>query len=208
MTGKPLLTADACARIERAVGAAEAGTAGEIVVMVAARSGQYRSMVPVAALLAGLALPWPLLALTTWSAATILLLQALLAAAILVLGSSDRLRARLMPARLRRARAREAAQRAFWSRGLGRTRARTGILLYLSMAEQHAEIVADSGILDRVGTERWVLTLSELTAALRAGEAEAGLVRAVERIGAELARHLPPGSDNPDELPNRVILDA
>ncbi|TXM98560.1 hypothetical protein FV222_14245, partial [Methylobacterium sp. WL103] len=94
----------------------------------------------------------------------------------------------------------------FRARGLGRTRGRTGILLHLSLAEQHAEIVADTGILERVGDARWTTTLADLTAALRAGEAEAGLLRAIERIGAELARHVPAGPDNPDELPNHVIV--
>ena len=206
MTGRPLLDAEARARIERAVGRAEAATAGEIVVMVAARAGQYRSFATVAALVGGLILPWPLLALTAWSTGTILLAQAALVAAILAAGLSEPLRLGLTPRRVRRARARDAARRAFRARGLGRTRGRTGILLHLSLAEQHAEIVADTGILERVGDARWTTTLADLTAALRAGEAEAGLLRAIERIGAELARHVPAGPDDPDELPNHVIV--
>ncbi|MCJ2106688.1 TPM domain-containing protein [Methylobacterium sp. E-041] len=206
MIGSPLLTPDACARIERAVGRAEAGTAGEIVVMVAARAGQYRSVAHVAALVAGLILPWPLLVLTSWSTGAILLAQAALVAALLAAGLSERLRVALTPRRVRRSRARDAARRAFWSRGLGRTRGRTGILLYLSLAEHHAEIVADQGILDRVGAEHWTATLADLTTALRRGEAEAGLLRAVERMGAELARHVPAGHGDPDELPNHVIV--
>ena len=89
MIGSPLLTPDACARIERAVGRAEAGTAGEIVVMVAARAGQYRSIAHVAALVAGLILPWPLLVLTSWSTGAILLAQAALVAALLAAGLSE-----------------------------------------------------------------------------------------------------------------------
>ena len=208
MTGRSLLDPEARARIEAAVGRAEAGTAGEIVVMVAARAGQYRSLATVAALVGGLVVPWPLLALTDWSAGTILLAQAALVAAILAASLSERLRVGLTPRRVRRARAREAACRAFWARGLGRTRGRTGILLYLSLAEQHAEIVADQGILDRVGAARWTATLSDLAGALRAGEAEAGLLRAVDRIGADLAQHVPAGPDDPDELPNHVIVVA
>lgn len=206
MTGKPLLTPDALARVEQAVGRAEAGTAGEIVVMVAARAGQYRSVVTVAALVGALILPWPLLVLTALSTQAVLLAQAVLVAAILGAGLSDRVRTSLSPRRIRRERARDAARRAFWSRGLGRTRGRTGILLYLSLAEQHAEIVADTGILDRVGPDRWTATLSDLATALRAGEAEAGLLRAVAGIGAELARHVPAVGDDPDELPNHVIV--
>ncbi|WP_375464747.1 TPM domain-containing protein [uncultured Methylobacterium sp.] len=206
MTGDALPTPEARARIARAVARAEGGTAGEIVVVLSARAGQYRSVVLLAGLVGGLALPWPLIALTPWSASAILVAQAGLVAAILAAGLYEPLRVALVPARIRRARTREAARLAFWSRGLSRTRGRTGVLLYLSMAERHAEIVADDGVLARIGPDSWSATLSELLAALRAGEVEGGLVRAVDCIGADLARHLPAGPDDPDELPNRVIV--
>lgn len=207
MTGEGMpLSPAAQERIARAVGRAEAGTAGEIVVMLGARAGQYRSVVLIAALVGGLVLPWPLIALTAWSAGAILLAQGALVALILAAGLYEPLRLSLVPARIRRDRACEAARRAFRSRGLGRTRGRTGVLLYLSLAERHAEIVADDGILARIGPERWRTTLDDLLAALRRGETEAGLIHAVERIGADLARHVPAGPDDPDELPNRVIV--
>ncbi|MEE7475514.1 hypothetical protein MHIMP23_03685 [Methylobacterium hispanicum] len=98
--------------------------------------------------------------------------------------------------------------RAFHARGLDRTRARTGLLLYVALAEHHAEIVADAGIVARVGSQSWCGTLSELTAALARGEIEAGLTQAVERLGACLAEHVPAGPDAVDELPNRVIVEV
>ncbi len=101
---------------------------------------------------------------------------------------------------------REAAQFAFWSRGLSRTRGRTGVLLFLAVAERHAEIVADEGILARIAPEAWSGVLRDLMAALARGEAEAGLIRAVERIGAALAAEFPAAPGDTDELPNRVIV--
>ena len=117
-----VLTPEARARLARAMARAEAGTSGEIVVMVSRRAGAYRSIVLLAALVAALILPWPLIALTAWSAASILLAQAALVAAILAASQNERLRLALVPRTLRSARAREAAQRAFWSRGLSLTR--------------------------------------------------------------------------------------
>jgi putative membrane protein len=201
-----VLTPEARARLARAVARAEAGTAGEIVVMVSRRAGTYRSVVLLAALIAALLLPWPLIALTTWSAASIVLTQAGLVAALLLASRQERLRLALVPRGLRRARARDAARRAFWSRGLSLTRSRTGVLLYLSVAERHAEIVADLGVLGRIPQEAWDGILADLVRALGRGEAEAGLTAAVERVGARLAEHLPAGPDDPDELPNRVIV--
>ncbi|MGU3667601.1 TPM domain-containing protein [Methylobacterium sp. A49B] len=208
MTGRSadVLTADAQARLARVVARAEAGTSGEIVVMVCRQAGAYRSVVLLAVLVAALILPWPLIALTAWSAASILLAQAALVAFLLLASQQERLRLALVPRSLRRARAREAARRAFWSRGLSRTRARTGVLLYLSLAERHAEIVADLGVLGRIPQEVWDGVLNDLVPALGRGEVEAGLTVAVERVGARLADHLPAGPDDPDELPNRVIV--
>ena len=196
----------ALARIADAVGRAEETTSAEIVVLVAARAGRYRSGTLLAALLAGLALPWPLIAATAWSAAGIALAQACIVLAILGLGLDDRLRLALTPARIRRAQAREAAHRAFRARGLARTRGRSGLLIHLCLAERHAEIVADTGILAKVGPERWNAALALLFAGLARGETEAGLVAAVEAIGRILAEVLPAGPGDTDELPNRVIV--
>ncbi|MDP4004554.1 TPM domain-containing protein [Methylobacterium sp. NEAU K] len=208
MTGRiaEVLSPEACARLARAVSRAEAGTSGEIVVMISRRAGTYRSVVLLAALIAALILPWPLIALTGWSAASILLAQAALVAAILAASQNERLRLTLVPRRLRGARAREAGQRAFWCRGLNRTRSRTGVLLYLSLAERHAEIVTDLEVLRHIPPESWDGILADLVRALARGDVEGGLTAAVERVGTCLAEHLPAGPRDPDELPNRVIV--
>ncbi|SDA16121.1 putative membrane protein [Methylobacterium sp. UNC378MF] len=208
MTGRraDVLTPEARDRLARAVARAEAGTSGEIVVMVSRRAGAYRSVVLLATLAAALILPWPLIVLTAWSAASILLAQAGLVAAILVASQNERLRMALVPRSLRSARAREAARRAFWSRGLSLTRNRTGVLLYLSLAERHAEIVTDLGVLREIPPTAWDGILAELVPALGRGAVEAGLTAAVERVGACLAEHLPAGPGDPDELPNRVVV--
>ncbi|MDR7036175.1 putative membrane protein [Methylobacterium sp. BE186] len=200
------LSPEALARIAEAVGEAESRTAGEIVVMVSARAGLYRSPVLLAALIAALAAPWPLIALTGWSAAGIALAQAALALAILSLGASEALRLRLVPARAKRARAREAARRAFRQRGLTRTRGRTGVLIHIALAEQHAEIVADAGVLRAVAPGTWDATIAALLVALRRDEIEAGLVGAVRSVGAILAEACPRSAGDIDELPNRVIV--
>lgn len=187
---------------------AEATTAAEIVVMLSLRAGRYRSPVLVAALLVALLVPWPLIALTAWSAGAIALAQASVVAAFLAVSQHGPTRLALVPSRLRRGRARDAARLAFRTRGLVRTRGRTGVLLFLALAERHAEIVADVGVLERVDPEAWRGLLADLTDALRRGEAEAGLIHAVEALGARLAQALPVEPDDADELPNRLIVIA
>ena len=193
-------------RVAGAVARAEAGTAGEIVVVLSGRAGRYRSVAAIAALLVVLLVPWPLIALTDWGAARLLVVQAAAAALVLASCLHEPLRVALTPRRVRRARARDAALRAFHARGLTRTRGRTGVLLYLARAERHAEVVADEGILERIPADAWDGILADLLAALARGDAEGGLTRAVERVGTRLAAAFPAGPDDPDELPNRVIV--
>jgi putative membrane protein len=116
------------------------------------------------------------------------------------------LRVAVVPPSLKRAQAHEAASREFIRRGLTRTRERTGVLIYLALAEHHAEILADTGIADRVDPGVWAGIIADLTAAIRDGRMTDGLVEAIRRTGAILAEHAPPRLDDVDELPNKVIL--
>lgn len=202
-----ILTEAERARIAAAVAAAERDTAGEIVVMVAARSGAYRSLPPALALAGALLVPWPLILLTGLSATRIFLAQLVVALALLVGLAAAPSLARLpraLPRPLRRTRARAAAQHEFQARGLTRTRGRTGVLIYVALAERYADVVTDTGI--GTAPEAWQAVLADLVAALRSGALTDGLVRAVESTGAILAEAAPPRPGDTDELPNRVIV--
>ncbi|BCM84254.1 TPM domain-containing protein [Methylobacterium indicum] len=195
------------ARIAAAVAAAERGTAGEIVVMVAARSGAYRSLPPALALAGALIVPWPLIGLTGFSATRIFLVQLAVALALLLSLAAGPVLSHLpraLPRPLRRARARAAAQHEFRARGLARTRGRTGVLIYVALCERYTDVVTDIG----VGTapDAWRPVLADLVAALRRDALADGLVQAVEATGAILAEAAPPRPGDTDELPNRVIV--
>lgn len=201
-----MLSHDDRERVAGAIRDAEARTAGEIVVVVAARASAYRSVPLLYALLGALLTPWPLIWLTTVSASHIFLVQLVVALVMTVVLSWPRRRFALVPGFMKRARAREAAEREFLGRGLTRTRGRTGVLIYVAAAERYAEVVADSGIADRVSETIWRETIVALVEALREGRAADGLVAAVRGVGAVLAEHAPPRADDVDELPNKVIL--
>jgi putative membrane protein len=201
-----MLSSEEHARIAAAVRDAESRTAGEILVVVAARAGTYRSVPLLYALLGSLVVPWPLIWLTDLSATRIFTFQLVVALA-LTLGSTwlER-RFTLVPPFIRRARSREAAARAFHTRGATRTRERTGVLIYVALAEHYAEVIADTGIADRVDEDVWRETITELVEAIRSGRIADGLVAAVRRVGAILAEHAPPRPGDADELPNKVIV--
>lgn len=199
-----MLSAPERDRIEAAVRSAERDTAGEIVVLLARRAGTYKSIPLVYALLGALLVPWPLLLQTNLAAARIFTIQAAVALGILAVAAL--LGAAAVPHRLKRARARSAAAREFVARGMADTRGRTGILLYVAVAERYAEVVGDVTIADRVDEAEWRGVIDALLAEMAAGRTADALVAAIARIGAILARHVPPESDDRDELPNRIVV--
>lgn len=193
------------ARIAAAIRLAEQPTSGEIVVLVAARSGLYRSVGLALALVLSLIAPWPLIVFTELSAAWIALIQVAVAALALLATLSERVRLAFVPRAIRRARAHEAARREFLGRGLTQTKARTGVLIYVACAERYAEIVADSGVRASVPDATWHGSVERLLAAAGRDDLAEGLIGAVEEVGEILARALP-GGPHEDELPNRVIV--
>ena len=206
MTGsQSILTGHERERFAAAIGRAETGTTGEIVVLVSASAGLYRSPCLALALALGLVLPWPLILLTDLGAGEIALAQAGLVLGTLLLTLNPRLRRALTPRRWRRERAHAAARREFLAHGLTGTRGRTGVLIYVALAERYAEIVADRGVRARVEEGQWRSLVSDLLAAAGRGALGDGLVATVERVGNVLATALP-GQRNENELPNRVIV--
>ena len=97
--------------------------------------------------------------------------------------------------------------RQFWAQGLHKTQARTGVLIFASLAERYAEIIADAGINERVTQDVWNSAVAALTSAIRHGQVGAGFVAAIAQCGAVLAEHFPlaPGTRNPNELPDRLV---
>jgi putative membrane protein len=86
-----------------------------------------------------------------------------------------------------------------------RTMGRTGILIYLSLDEHRAEIVADEAIASKVGPEVWGEAMIALIDQVRAGHPGRGMAEAVRQVGKVLAEHFPKSDDNLNELPDRLI---
>ncbi len=86
-----------------------------------------------------------------------------------------------------------------------KTVGRTGVLLYLSMKEHRAEIVADQAIASKVSPEIWGDAMVALLSHVKSGNLGAGVAEAVSQMGVVLAEHFPKGSENPNELPDRLI---
>lgn len=213
------------ARVTAAVTEAERGTDGEIVTVVADASDAYHDVAlhwTMLGMLLALAVmaTWPglvealhALAADPWEAAPTIraaLTTALIVAAVAfllfrLLFAWGPLRMTLTPHATRARRVRRRALILFCTVAEQRTRARTGVLLYLSLAERRAEIVADAAIHDRVAAEIWGEAMAALILAVRDGRPGEGMADAVTRIGAVLAEHFPRSDGDVNELPDRLI---
>lgn len=193
-------------RIAVAVAAAEARSSGEIVCVLAHASSHYGHAPILWAAALALALPGPLLVFTDWPAQHVYLAQVAAFFALALVLSLPALRFALVPRAAKRARAHRAALQQFFARRVSRTQRHNGVLIYVSLAERYARIVADDGIAEKVDPQEWQGAVNALTAAMRAGRIADGFAEAAGICGHILARHFPPDGDNRNELPNRPVV--
>ncbi len=200
-------------RIAQAITKAEASTSGEIVVVVARRSDDYRFIALMWAALLALALPLVLIylpRLTGWRLAFSgpELLYAIQLVWFLVLTALFQLpmvRYALVPRRIKQLRTKRAAMEHFITQDLHTTRKRTGVLIYVSLAERQAEIIADDGIAKKLDQSVWQQAVDALTKEMSQGNPADGFINAIEQCGAAMASHYPPGACEPNERPNHLI---
>ena len=226
MARKPaLLTPADHDRISQAVRAAEQHSAGEIVTIVTQRSDGYADIALAwAALAAFTALtvvslaPDTCLALVDrvlgrwehdWTPQAVLVLAAAAAIgkflAVLALQMWPPLKWLLVPGHIRSARVRARAITLFKVGAERRTVGRTGVLIYLSLAEHRAEIVADAAIAGKVEGAVWGEAMAALLGPIREGRIADGMAGAVAEVGKVLAAHFPRAEDDTNELPDRLI---
>jgi putative membrane protein len=191
--------------ISTAIHAAEQRTSGQIVCVLVRSSSDYVHIPLLWASVLALFLPWPLIYFTQWSVQRIFLLQIVLFLVVAVLAFlSMPLRLALVPRPVQRARAHRAALEQFLLRG-SRTKNRTGVLIFVSLAEHYARIIADDGIAQKVHHSEWQAAIDALTARMHDDQIAAGFIAAIERCGDVLATYAPPdGSSN--ELPDRFYV--
>jgi putative membrane protein len=219
------LSAEDHKRVSDAVALAESSTAGEIVTVVADRSDGYSDVAFVwAALAAFTALavfalfPQFVLGKLDWLAdgwnhewtdrellgiATALAILKFVGVWLVQLWQP--LKFALVPPTIKTARALARAIDLFKVGAERRTHGRTGILIYLSMREHRAEIVADEAIASKVPPETWGEAMAAMLVHIKEGRIADGMIAAVEQVGEVLAEHFPRAEDDQNELPDRLI---
>lgn len=213
------------ARVAQAVEQAESATSGEIVTVLAGRSDDYADVAlqwAVLAMLLVLALlawqpgpiewlhtrlidPWAQTVPAHWYLTAALVVTALTFLLVRVVLAKDALRIALAPGSMKTRRVHARALALFRTGAERRTTGSTGVLLYLSLAEHRAEILADSAIHSRVTPEVWGAAMAALLAEVKDGRVGEGMAAAVAQIGIVLADQFPRAADDVNELPDRLI---
>ena len=221
----PILNEEQHKIVSDAVGAAELATSGEIVTVLADRSDGYTDVVLVySAAMAFTAMsvfafvPAPFMSCwdmliggwmhewTTGELASMTIALGLLAFIATWLAFMwDPLRFALIPGPVKASRVHECAVRHFKVGAEARTHRHTGVLVYLSMQEHRAEIVADQPIAEKVPAEVWGEAMADMLAEIRKGCTAEGIAAGVADVGKVLSEHFPRDADDVNELPDRLI---
>lgn len=98
------------------------------------------------------------------------------------------------------------AELEFYEAGLEKTDERTGILLFLSIMERRAVVLADKGISTKLPPETWDGIVQKLLGSIRQGRMEEGISLAITRCGEILAEHFPVGAEGRNELLDHLII--
>jgi putative membrane protein len=194
----------------RAVGATvraiETRTAAEVVVTVRARSAAY----PLADLAWGTVVAFAALAFYVYFPITFADDTAPPAIALCFVGgvllsrALDALQRLFVSKRAMREAVRLAARAAFVDQAIGSTRARSGVLVFVSLYERAVEVLPDVGVdVGRMG-ESWPRALADLEASVRRHADPAAFERALAALGDVLAASMPITSDDVNELPDEV----
>lgn len=198
-------------RVTAAIRAAEARTSGEIFCVVARASSGYfftaAFSLAVSILVVSLAIALFLDALWISVPVPIFVLSQIvaLAFALGLIGIFPALRILLVPRRALYREAHANAAKQFLARNIHLTAARTGVLVFVSLDERYAEVIADSGINSRVTQDTWNDIVADLVAHARGDRLADGFVRAIGAVGELLAAHFPISAQDRNELDDHLV---
>ncbi len=205
---------DGLRRLEGAVRDAEKQTSAEIVPMIVRESshtGHVRWVLFLAslALFVGLipffythelAQQWPLGLIEIFAFCAAYLLAVLLERA-------ERVRRFCVPRSDRVSAANLRAQLEFYESGVTSTQGRTGILIFVSLLERQAVVLADQAIAKRFSAETWDQLVHLLIGQTRQGDFVGGMSAAIHRCGELLSKDFPRSETDRNELQNRLRIE-
>lgn len=196
----------------------ESRTQAEIVTVIARESDGYRYIPTLWAALLALSLPglyylwsgihadgWHLSGLEPNPAQWLYPAQVLTFLGLGMLFQIPQVKMWMIPRTVKQQRAARHAREQFYLQQLHLTSGRTGVLIFVSVAEHYVEIIVDSAVADVVDDTLWESTVQDFIAHVRRGEIAQGFNNTLEQCRQVLWEHFPAPGGRPDELPNHLI---
>jgi putative membrane protein len=209
-------------RIEQAVADAESKTSAEIVPALASASGRYDRAEDIAGLWLGciaMVVAWFVMQgqsaeVADWGSSWSRLELPILIVAIVVgfiVGAviaafAPSVRAIFTPRKHMVEEVQAAAAKAFFDTRIHHTEGATGVIIYLSLFERTAVILADYAVLDKLEQSALDELCAELIEGMKAGDAAEALCKVIEHAGEKLGAVLPREDGDRDEHSNALVI--
>lgn len=208
-------------RINEAVAAAEAKSSAEIVPVVAAVSGRYDRPEDIVGLwfaAAALALAWWLLpehartgdwgAMPPWAHLLVLVASVVVG---FIVGTAvgahvDGLRHLFTPSQQMRDEVVSRSRQVFFDSRVHHTAGRTGVLIYVSLFERMAAVLADDAVTEKLGQGVLDELRDQLTASLATRQLADAICDTLVSAGQRLAAVLPRAEGDINELPDALVV--
>jgi len=201
-----LLTGIDKEQVREAIKEAERHTRGELITVITPRSDEYLFIPTLWAGLVALMMPALMLLLNTEQETMMVFIsQIAVFVTCTIVFQFPLIKYALVPKSIKRLRASRLAREQFFMQGLHHTKERTGILIFVSIAEHYVEIIADKGINDVVPNGTWDTVVNDFVGEVKSEHYTQGFIKAITSCGAILSESFPADIENVNELPNHLI---
>ncbi|MEA3499864.1 MAG: TPM domain-containing protein [Candidatus Marinimicrobia bacterium] len=119
------------------------------------------------------------------------------------ISSIDRL---IVPKKVMKEKVKNRAIRHFMESGVYKTRDRTGILIFISLLEHRIELIADSGINEKITQEKWDDIVIHIVNGVKGKKLANNLIEAIDECGKLLSKYFPIKEDDENELENEINI--
>lgn len=205
------LSADEIHKIEETVARVEEFTSGEIVPVIVKRSSSVGHVPLTLALMLTLGIALVELPFSDWLWVTpwVWLWPVLFVGIYyfsFVIAKIPWVQKALVPDRDEVNQVHQRAQLEFYANRINRTKAGTGVLIFVSVMEKKAVILADEGIAQKLPADTWDQVLKDFRGHLHQGEWASAFIKAIENCGEHLKTHFPITTPGHNELKNQLVV--
>ena len=218
---KVFLSTQEIEQIRNAVREVESQTSGELVTVIAEASDDYLYIPLLWAALIAFLLPGVIFLITplteilpvgdTWgvpivsSFLPVWQVQILVFVSLALIFRWQPVKMRLIPRAVKQRRSNRLAYEQFYMQGVHLTQHRTGILLFVSVAEHYVEVIADQGICEKVEPEIWKEVVDQFVGDVKRGNIALGFLNSIEQCGKSLIHYFPAEPGNINELSDHLV---